>query len=588
MGVEHTDAMTASHTLADVLRWRAEHQPDGRAFTVLPDGETEEFPITYAALHRRASAMAAMLRREAAEPERALILCPPGLDYLAAFFGCLYASVTAVPACPPDPADPQRTLPRLRAIAMDSDPAVIVATTSVLPFATEIMADEAPSATRRWLMTDEVADAEAAAAGAAERHEPAVSGESLALLQYTSGSTGAPKGVMISHRNLMDNEARIQSLLSATEDSVCVSWLPLHHSMGLIGTALQAVYTGFPCVLMSPGDFLRKPVRWLQAITRYRATLSGGPNFAYDLCISKVTPAQRAALDLGTWSVAVNAAEPIQPGTVEGFTTAFEACGFRGDAFLSGYGLAEATWMISSGPVTSLPAAGLAGSGRIPADHTLLIVDPDKRRPCPDGEANEIWVRGPSVAAGYWNMPRATDETFGAHLAGTGDGPFLRTGDMGLIRGGELFVTSRRQSSEDGSSSRDPHAGEGEDGLAGEIVMALLDMDSEQRAGVLSMYLQQQVARVLALPPSDISESQQFMALGLNSLGVLGLRQSIEADLGVVVPLGQFIDCPTIGQLAPWISDDLEQSVGALLAEVGQLTDEEVGQRLKHFTVKEQ
>ena len=586
MGAEHADL----HTLGDVLRWRAEHQPERRAFTVLPDGESEEFHITYRALHRRSSAMAAMLRREVAEGDRALILCTPGLDYLAAFFGCLYASVVAVPACPPDPADPQRILPRLRAIAVDSAPSVIVTTASVLPFAKGIMADEASFATHRWLVTDAVRDAEATAAEVLERPASGPDDGTLALLQYTSGSTGAPKGVMISHRNLMENEAHIQRVLSVTEDSVCVSWLPLHNSMGLIGTVLQAVYTGFPCILMSPGDFLRKPVRWLQAITRYRATLSGGPNFAYDLCVSKITPAERATVDLGSWSVAVNGAEPIQPGTAEDFAAAFEPCGFRRSAFLPCYGLAEATWMVCGGTPASA-ADGiplLVRSDRTPADHTLLIVDPAKHVPCPDGQTSEIWIRGPGVAAGYWNTPQATDETFNACLSGSGEGPFLRTGDMGLIRDGELFITSRRQTIEAGAVPPQPHAGEGGDGLADEIVMALLDMDGEQRAAVLTAYLRQQVARVLAISPADVGENRPFLMLGLNSLGVLELRRTIEKELGVVVPLARFIDYPTVEQLAPQISSALEESVGALLAEVGQLTDEEVDQRLQQFTVKEQ
>lgn len=560
-------------------------QPGRRAFIFLPDGETEEFPVTYGALDRRSRAIAAMLQREAGAAERAILLCPPGLDYIAALFGCLYAAVAAVPACPPDPADPERILPRLRAIAYDAAPAVIVTTNAVLAEAADVMAKEPAFSTASWLTADAITDAEVA-----QWREPVIDGDTAALLQYTSGASGAPKGVMISHRNLMHSEALIQRVFSATEESVCVSWLPLHHNMGLIGTVLQAVYTGFPCTFMAPGDFLQKPVRWLRAITRYGATLSGGPNFAYDLCVSKVTPEQRAGLDLRGWDVAFNGAEPVRPDTLEGFAAAFRPYGFRREAFFSCYGLTEATWMVSGGPVATPPDPSLAPAvgGPIPPGQVMLIVDPKTRTRCEDGEIGEVWVTGPGVAAGYRNTPQATNETFNAALADSDEGRFLRTGDLGFVNDRQLFVTGRRQTAGDGFGAPVPDEREGEEGTADQIALALLDMEPARRLALLATYLRQQVARVLAVPPAEVSEDRPFMALGLNSLGVLGLKQRIEDDLGVAVPLDHLIDYPTIARLAAWIQDTLEQSIGALLTEVDQLTDEEVELRLKQFTAKEQ
>lgn len=609
MSAEHTGQMADCHTLLDILRWRGTNQSARRAFTFLPDGETEEFHLTYGALDRRARAIAATLEREAPEAQRALLLCPPGLDYVTAFCGCLYAAVTAVPACPPDPASPERVLPRLRAIALDAAPAVIITTNSISSITAEVTAGEEPFSAARWLTTDSVTDA-----ASAEWRQPVVHSDTLALLQYTPGSTAAPKGVLISHGNLMHNEAFIQRALSATEESSCVTWLPLHHNMGLIGTVLQAVYAGFPCTLISPGDFLRKPVRWLQAITRYRATLSGAPNFAYDLCINKVTPEQRTSLDLRSWDIALNGGEPIQLDTLEGFAAAFGRCGFRREAFFSCYGLAEATWMASGGPTATLPAptrapkpaaqrdlvagpfeaeepnmsSALARSGQISPDQTLLIVDPETRTRCKDGEINEIWLAGPGVAMGYRNMPQATNETFMAYLDDSGEGPFLRTGDLGFLQDGDLFVIGRQQVIGDSIDSQKQREPECEDGPDGQIVAALLEMEPAQRFVLLATYLRQRVASVLAVPPSDVSEDRPFMAMGLNSLGLLGLKGCIETDLGVEVSLASFIDHPTVGQLATLILDTLEQGIEALLAEVGQLTDEEVDLRLKQFTVKEQ
>jgi acyl-CoA synthetase (AMP-forming)/AMP-acid ligase II len=318
--------------------------------------------------------------------------------------------------------------------------------------------------TMRWLATDNIASA------LEERWQgPGVSGDTLALFQYTSGSTAAPKGVMISHANLLHNSAYINHAFELTPDSVSVTWLPAFHDMGLVDGIIQPLYTGFPCFLMSPQSFLQRPVRWLQAVSRYQATHSGAPNFAYDLCVSKITPDQRRTLNLSGWRSAYNGAEPIRTGTLERFAEAFQPCGFRLSSFYPCYGLAEATLMVSGGFLqdasirctVQAPALAqnqvveasvqqqnvrtLVGCGHaMPECKTkIVIAHPESLTQCSLGEVGEIWVSGPSIAQGYWNRLEETERTFRAYLADTGEGPFLRTGDLGFLKDDELFVTGR-------------------------------------------------------------------------------------------------------------------------------------------------
>ena len=462
MNVTLPDIATNVSTLPHLLHWRGIYQADRRAFSFIRGDNDDEAQITYGQLDRRARSIAALLRREASEGDRILLLFPPGLEYVAAFFGCLYAAVVAVPVYPPKP-NLERTLSRLRAIVADAGPTVVLTTSSILPIARQLASQDAVFGAARWLATDEVDDVTDDV-----WRRSAIDGETPAFLQYTSGSTTTPRGVVVSHANLMHNEALIQRAAGLSADSVGVSWLPLYHDMGLIGCVLQALYSGFPLTLMSPVDFLYRPIRWLQAITRYGATASGAPNFAYDLCVNQITPKQRAALDLSTWRVALNGAEPIRPETLDAFTAAFGPCGFRREAFLPCYGLAEATLLVSGGPadagphvvhversalrhgtvsITPGPAtsatAALVGSGRVRPEQRVLVVDPQTRLRCRPGQVGEIWVAGASVGRGYWNSPQATEETFRGRLADGDDATLLRTGDLGFIHGGELFVTSR-------------------------------------------------------------------------------------------------------------------------------------------------
>src|SRR5262249_38583745 len=293
---------------------------------------------------------------------------------------------------------------------------------------------------------------------AEEWHDPGVRGRTLAFLQYTSGSTGAPRGVMVTHGNLLHNSAYLDRGFGHSPESVSLCWLPTFHDMGLVWGIIQPLYTGLPCYLTSPASFLTRPARWLQAVSRSRVTHSGGPNFAYDLCVRKVTPGQRDALDLSSWSVALNGAEPVREETLARFAEFFEPCGFRRNAFCPGYGLAESTLKVTSNPMGEEPAsctvlaAGLeqnrvvvvprhgadsatfVACGRAGLRARVVIVDPATRAACPPDRVGEIWVAGPSVAQGYWRRPDETRHTFRAHLSDTGEGPFLRTGDLGFMR----------------------------------------------------------------------------------------------------------------------------------------------------------
>src|SRR3954468_10019568 len=290
-------------SFSDVLRWRSRETPDRLAYVFLEDGETESARLTFGELDARARAVAAALVGRGAAGERVLLLFPPGLDFIAAFFGCLYAGAVAVPSYPPAPPRPGRGQPRLRAIVEDAAPGFVLTTESLLS-RLETLAGELPGLSRAaWLSLD-------ALPAAAEGWEPvAVGPDALAFLQYTSGSTADPKGVMVSHGNLLHNEEVIRQACGHDEDSTFVSWLPMYHDMGLIGGVLQPLYVGAFCALMAPVAFLQRPARWLRAISRYRAHTSGAPDFAYDLCVRKIPPDQRSGLDLSTWRVAFDGSE---------------------------------------------------------------------------------------------------------------------------------------------------------------------------------------------------------------------------------------------------------------------------------------
>ncbi|HEY2881987.1 MAG TPA: fatty acyl-AMP ligase, partial [Pirellulales bacterium] len=446
--------------LVDLLRHRASHQPNDPAFYYLVDGEQEEIRWTYAELDRRARAIAAWLQSLGLQGERALLLYPAGLDFIAAFFGCVYAGVVAVPAYPPR--KNSRSFERIEAISGDAEAKVVLTTQDFLERIQNVLEENPSLKSLHWGATDGFSlEMER------DWQSPDVHGDTLAFLQYTSGSTGTPKGVMLSHANLMHNSALIFYAFEHTRSGVGVFWLPSYHDMGLIGGILQPMYYGRPNVLMSPMSFFQKPLRWLQAITKYKGTVSGGPNFAYDLCVRRISPEERQSLDLSTWSLAFNGAEPIRPETLNEFANAFAPCGFRREAFYPCYGLAEATLLVTGGRRNALPVVRsfegkslendkgveclpddvasrtLVGCGWSLPDQEVAIVDPQTFTRCADGTVGEIWASGPSIAQGYWQRPEESATTFGAYLKDTGHGPYLRTGDLGFCHQGELFVTGR-------------------------------------------------------------------------------------------------------------------------------------------------
>jgi acyl-CoA synthetase (AMP-forming)/AMP-acid ligase II len=449
-------------TLVELLRTRSEQSPNRLAYAYLKDGEDVSARVTYAELDAQARRVAGALQAISGAGDRALLLYAPGLDFVSAFFGCLYANVIAVPAYPPHPSRFVQALPRLRAIVEDARPRVLLTTASMAVLAETMRSTEPALAGMQVVATDTVSPDLANA-----WEPPRVGPETLAFLQYTSGSTATPKGVMVSHGNLVHNVAMTTQVFGASPDAPMVSWLPVYHDMGLIGCILHPMYAGASTYLMSPAAFLQRPLRWLQAVARFRAHTSGGPNFAYDLCVRRTTPEQRAALDLSSWRVAFNGAEPVRAQTIHEFTRTFAPCGFRPDAMYPCYGLAEATLFVSggasgtpprvaafeqdalsrgsavspSGPAK--PARDLVSCGRTWHGHRALAVDPERHTRCAAGEIGEIWVAGPSVAQGYWNRTDETIRTFGATLADTGNGPFLRTGDLGFFDGDELFIAGR-------------------------------------------------------------------------------------------------------------------------------------------------
>ncbi len=446
-------------TFVELLNYRGQNQPDTIAYTFLKDGETQVNTLTYQELDKQARAIAATLQSLVFTGSRALLLYPSGLEFINAFFGCLYAGVIAVPAYLPRR---NQNMSRLQAIIASSQAAVALTTTSSLDYLESRFTKEPELAQLPWITTDNIASDQAQA-----WRQPDIKSTTLALLQYTSGSTGTPKGVMVSHSNLLHNAASINESFDDTPNSQGVIWLPHYHDMGLIGGILQPLYIGMPTVLMPATMFIQKPWRWLQAISRYNATTSGGPNFAYDLCIRKITPEQRASLDLSSWEVAFTGAEPIRAETLEQFAATFADCGFRREAFHPCYGMAETTLMVSGGLRNTPPiirqvngealernqvvtatskqeiTRTIVSCGQGLLDQKIVIVDPQSLTPCPPNRVGEIWISGLSVAQGYWNQQKETEQTFHGNLGNTDDRTFLRTGDLGFVQDGELFITGR-------------------------------------------------------------------------------------------------------------------------------------------------
>jgi acyl-CoA synthetase (AMP-forming)/AMP-acid ligase II len=446
-------------SLVELLCYRSQNQPSETAFIFLSDGETETHSLTYQELDQQARAIAQYLQSIVNQGDRVLLLYPPGLEFIVAFFGCLYAGVIAVPASPPRP---NRPALGLLALVSDTQATAMLTTTSLLSRIEQHQAKNSRLQGLYLLATDPISKNLSL-----NWHPSETRGNVLAFLQYTSGSTGNPKGVMVTHRNILHNSELIRNCSELTQESVSVTWLPSFHDMGLIDGLIQPIYSGFLGILIPPAYFVQKPLRWLAAITRFKATHSGGPNFAYDLCVQKITPDQREQLDLSSWYSAYNGSEPIQKKTLDRFAEAFSPFGFQSSFFYPCYGMAESTLIIAGGFVrdeikdcavnaealeknyvleasaTTKLAKHLVGCGRPWLDTEIAIVNPETLTRCPSDRVGEIWVAGSSVAQGYWNKPEESQKTFAAYLADTREGPFLRTGDLGFLYQNELFVTGR-------------------------------------------------------------------------------------------------------------------------------------------------
>jgi acyl-CoA synthetase (AMP-forming)/AMP-acid ligase II/predicted N-acetyltransferase YhbS len=456
-GAPCPDPRTAA-TFVDVARARANGEGAADAFTFVEDGGGER-RLTYAELDRRARTLAVALVARGLAGERALLVVPPGLEYVVALLGSFYAGVVAVPAYPPPARG--RGLADLERVAEDAEVRAGVTIAGLIGTLSS------PSRPASALSRLEWIDAGGVEARRSEDwRPPAIGPEAVALLQYTSGSTTEPRGVVLTHGNLVRTARLISEAFDLTTADRSVTWLPPYHDMGLVGGLLEPLYAGASTAIISPQSFLRRPALWLETISRTRATVCGASNFAYDLCVRRVPPAVRARLDLRAWRVAFNGAEPVRAETLDAFCDAFGGCGFRASAFLPCYGLAEATLLVSGADPHEAPvrlgvedaalehgrvepAAPSApstrtfvGCGTPRPEQEIRIVDPALRVPAAPGRVGEIWVRGPGVAKGYWRRAEQTAATFAAFLA-DGAGPYLRTGDLGFVHEGELFVTGR-------------------------------------------------------------------------------------------------------------------------------------------------
>lgn len=443
--------------IIEVFRRRVAEQPDDLVYTFLHDDEGQRSQRTFAQIDREARAIATRLQQLGLQGQRALLVYDPGIEFTAALVGCIYAGVIAVPAYPPDPMRSHRVLPRLQSIATNSQGTVLLTSSGLLEWAEGLFS-------RLSGIDSVVATNEVDLSLADQWQQPYADRDTVAILQYTSGSTGTPRGVVIDHGNLIANLSQIHMLLH-DDSNVLSSWLPPYHDMGLIGHLLSW-HSARHLVLLSPLAFFQRPVRWLRTFADYGVTCSAAPDFAYDHCIQKVTEAERRTLDLSNWQVALNGAEMIRPETLEKFLEVFGPCGMRREAFYPSYGMAEGTVMVSGGErnacyitktvdLTALAenrvvevergsdnSRTFVGCGRAVPGGNLIVVDPDTLQRLPDGEVGEIWTTGPNVARGYWNDATATAERFRAFTA-DGEGPYLRTGDLGFLDRGELYVTGR-------------------------------------------------------------------------------------------------------------------------------------------------
>lgn len=437
--------------LMAVLQRQAAHYGDKIAFRFCPDGRVETDRLTFRELDAGARAVAADLQQRGAAGKRVLLACEPGLDHIVGYFGCIYAGAIAAPM--------NDDLPRLKIIAKDLKADFALTTATVRGRVRESLDALTAAHPMQWCTLDPDEDR------AGQWVPPAVDPADIALIQYIAEQTKAPKGVLVSHRNLLHNLEAMRRRWNGTDTDISALWLPQQHVMGLVGGALESVYVGCTAVLMAPAAFFTRPASWLEMMSLHRATLTAAPIFAFDLCVKGTSAAQRATLDLSCLEHCWISAGSADATTLANFADAFAPAGFRLDAFQPACGLAESSLMVTGLQSPGLPGArfvdrtalelnevvdveaerpdavALLGSGSPMDDMRVLIVDPDTRLECPADRVGEIWVSGPSVAHGYWGRPEETERTFGARLADTGEGPFLRSGYAGFLCADELFVT---------------------------------------------------------------------------------------------------------------------------------------------------
>ena len=456
--MRHDGSMQGCCSIVEILRRRTIQETERIAYRFLSDREPGVSALTYGQLGIRAMAVGSWLMEKGLTAEPVALILPPGLDYVVAFFGVLCAGAIAVPLNPPGS---RNFTTRTESALGDVKCRLALTTSRLLPKIARMVQQNPCLSSIEFATIESIPDT-----CASEWHDPGITSEAPAIIQYTSGSTSDPKGVLLRNRNLLHNVEMMTRVSELDRFSVGVSWLPHYHDMGLVAGTLMPAYAGFPVTLLSPVTFLAQPIRWLEAISTDCATVSGGPNFAYEHCIRNIRQHDITNIDLSTWRVAYCGGEPVRPYTLDRFLAKFGRCGFREQTFFPCYGLAEATLMVSGGPVDAPPASEwisgdfrygslvrtpphthestrILASGALIADNEVVIVDPEAATRCEDSQIGEIWIAGGSVGDQYWHRPEETKETFGARLADTGAGPFLRTGDLGFIQDGMLFVAGR-------------------------------------------------------------------------------------------------------------------------------------------------
>jgi acyl-CoA synthetase (AMP-forming)/AMP-acid ligase II len=449
-------------TLVDVIEYNAAYDPNLVKFNSLTfaDGEKRcETEITNQGLDRQIKIVAAALQEYNFEGERALLVYQPGLSYIIAFCACLFSGIIAVPAYPPFN---RKLTDRLSSIAKDCKAKLVLTSKDIEASIMPAIENHRELASLEWISTDKFEANKLSA-----YKQPEINGDTIAFLQYTSGSTSLPKGVKLTHKNILHNLEAIRSICGYSSKDRCVMWLPQFHDMGLVGGVMQSVYSNFFLGFMSPLDFLQRPCRWLHAMSDYRATFSGAPNFAYDFCVKRISEEEKAGLDLSCWKLAGSGGEPVRADTLKRFAEAFAPCGFRPEASFPGYGLAESTFFICCVPPEEVPRViyldahsleqnrvkkvsekttncrAVVSNGICVSSCRIMIVDPETLYACGENEVGEIWTSSNSVGLGYWNRAEESEEVFKAYTKDTREGPFLRSGDLGFVDHDQLFVTGR-------------------------------------------------------------------------------------------------------------------------------------------------